>query len=67
MYQLSYWKYACTRNNPDDLDEVMKPRRIKRVNEIDRLLRPIPKECDVVLLERTDKQSLHTKTIWTRK
>jgi len=66
-YQLSYWQYATGPDKPDDLNEVIKPRRIKKVLEIEDVLRPIPKECDVILLERTDKRSLHSKEIWKRK
>ena len=65
-YQLSYWKYARGPEHPDDLNEVIKPRRLRRVIEIEFVIRPIPKECDVITLERTDKQSPMVTIIWTR-
>lgn len=66
-YQLSYWTYSYGPHRPDDLEEVMPPRRIKRVKELPRILRPIPRECDVVTLDRTDGQSSMSQVVWARK
>jgi hypothetical protein len=66
-YQLSYWKYAKGPDSPDDLNEVIKPRRLNKVSEIENVIRPIPSECDVITLERTDKQSVISREIWKRK
>lgn len=64
-YQLSYWRKVDP-FRPDDWDEVIKPRKIKRVSEIEDKLRPIPKECDIITLDRTDNQSPVSKVIWER-
>jgi hypothetical protein len=65
-YRLSYWKYQTDASKPDNLDEVTPPRRIRRVSEIPLVIRPIPSECDVITLDRTDRQSPVSREIWVR-
>jgi hypothetical protein len=65
-YRLTYWKYSYGPNRPDDLEEVIPARRIRNVKEMHLIMRPIPRECDVITLDRTDKQSPVSREVWKR-
>lgn len=62
--KLTYWKRVHP-DRPEDMDQVME-RRINKVEDIPEKMRPMPRDVDVVALERTDGQSNRFKIVWER-